>query len=222
VVGGAWQGWTRVGTAPTVSHPGGPELLRHAYQIRLDADGRFSVLFDGNMLRGGISAGPASAWADGIGTGTLFTLSNLDDRHLSTAFDGVRAFGLTDSPNPPGGGGARAGRPGNDSAGAISPDLDRAADVGRGNGTAYFSQVTAANPAGERGPANGAPAPPRAAVSAPDAPADLSATAADGHARLPQTPSPRAARRNVPQGGRGGRETFGAGEGGKWYQKILI
>jgi hypothetical protein len=148
------------------------------------------------MLRGGISAGPASAWAGGIGTGTLFTLSNLDDRHLSTAFDSVRAFGLTDSPNPPGGGGGGAhfSLPGNDAA-AISSSLYRAANGGRealpatgftpmafadfgwGNGTTYFSQVTAVNPAGESGPATEVSAPPRAMVSALDAPANLSATA---------------------------------------------
>src|SRR5262249_47244874 len=39
-VNGAWQGWTDVGTAtPSISH---------TYQIRLEANGTFSVLLDGN------------------------------------------------------------------------------------------------------------------------------------------------------------------------------
>jgi hypothetical protein len=70
------------------------EPLWHTYQIRLDPDATFSVVLDGEMLQSGINAGPASTWNGGIGTGTLFTLANLDDRHLSTAFDNVRSLGL--------------------------------------------------------------------------------------------------------------------------------
>jgi hypothetical protein len=98
-VNGVWQGWTQVGIAAPVMHAGGPEMLWHTYDIRLDADSTFSVLFDGDTLSSGISAGPRSAWSGGIGTGTLFTEATLDDRHLSTFFDNVRAFELGSGPN---------------------------------------------------------------------------------------------------------------------------
>jgi hypothetical protein len=98
-VNGVFQGWTQVGTAPTASHPGGPEELWHTYQINLNSDSTFSVVFDGNVLKSGISAGSADAWADGIGSGTLFTQSSLDNRHLSTTFDNVRAWGSVAGPS---------------------------------------------------------------------------------------------------------------------------
>jgi hypothetical protein len=163
IVGGVWQGWTVVGTAPTADHPGGPEMLWHTYQIRLDADGTFSTLFDGNVLDDGVSAGPASAWTGGIATGGLFTQSNLDDRHLSTYFDNVRAWAPAGGPNAPAstGGDAQASLPWNAVAIAISYNTygvtgrsDEALNpagsgytafpnVGLSNGTTYFRQVTA-------------------------------------------------------------------------------
>jgi hypothetical protein len=94
-VNGAFQGWTRVGMANPVFHHGAPEMLWHTYGVQLDAGATFSVILDGMVLRSGISAGPSSAWADGIGTGNLFTESNLDKRHLSTFFDNVRAYELS-------------------------------------------------------------------------------------------------------------------------------
>jgi hypothetical protein len=100
-INGVRGGWHQVGIAYPVQHRGGPELLQHTYQIRLDANGTFSVLFDGTVLSSNISAGPASAWADGIGSGTLFTLSPLDNRHLSTSFDNVRALGAGGAPHAP-------------------------------------------------------------------------------------------------------------------------
>jgi hypothetical protein len=162
-VNGVWQGWTRVGTAPTISHAGGPEILWHTYQIRLDSDGTFSALFDGNVLRSGISAGPASAWNGGIGTGTLFTQSNLDDRHLSTSFDNVQALGLTAAPHTLAGtGGDAAFSPVwnayisatssnntpaatnvNETPSATAIPAAVSANVGLTNGTNYFHQVTA-------------------------------------------------------------------------------
>jgi hypothetical protein len=231
VVGGAWQGWTRVGTAPTISHPSGPELLPHTYQIRLDSAGTFSLIFDGAVLSSGISAGPAPAWANGIGTGTLFTWSNLDDRHLSTSFDNVRALGLA-------GGGPRAATGGDApvnlswkiSAGATSFNIYPAPRGGRGTpsaegltstafanfglsiGTTYSYQVTVVNSAGETGPSNEVSAPARAMASVLAAPANLSATAGDGHVRLSQAPSARATSRNIYQGISGDGETFLAGE----------
>jgi hypothetical protein len=91
-VNGVWQASTQVGTATPFTW--------HTYQIRLDADGTFAVLLDGHVLSSGISAGPASAWAGGLGWGTLFTQSDLDNRHLSTAFDNVRALAQAPSPQP--------------------------------------------------------------------------------------------------------------------------
>jgi hypothetical protein len=93
-VNGIFQGWTPVGKADPVYHHGAPEMLWHTYDIQLQSDGTFSVLFDGQVLKSGINAGAPSAWAGGIGTGNLFTESPLDDRHLSTNFDKVRAFSL--------------------------------------------------------------------------------------------------------------------------------
>jgi hypothetical protein len=93
-VNGVFQGWTPVGRANPVYHHGAPEMLWHTYDIQLAGDGTFSVLFDGQVLKSGIHAGSPSAWADGIGTGNLFTEAPLDDRHLSTSFDNVRAFSL--------------------------------------------------------------------------------------------------------------------------------
>jgi hypothetical protein len=99
-VDGVWKGWTQIGTVSPVAHPAGVEPLWHTYEIRLDADATFSVLSDGTMLRSGIDAGLASGWGGGIGMGSLFTMSNLDDRHLSTRFDRVRALGLVpDAPD---------------------------------------------------------------------------------------------------------------------------
>jgi hypothetical protein len=208
VVGGTWQDWTQVGTAPTISHPAGVELLWHTYQIRLDSGGTFSLLFDGDVLRSGISAGPASAWAGGVGTGALFTWSNLDDRHLSTAFDNVRAFGPADSPGG-GGGGGQGNLSGNDSADAAGYYLYRAASTvsppllvtglnstafatfGLSNGTTYFSSVIVVNSAEERGPANEASASPQEMVSV------LDATASDGYTRLSRMPAARATRGNL-------------------------
>jgi hypothetical protein len=92
-VNGVFLGWTPIGTEPRINHPSGPELLVHTYQIQLDAGGTFSVLFDGTVLTSSISAGPPSAWDAGIGSGSLFTLSSLNDRHLSAYFDNVRALG---------------------------------------------------------------------------------------------------------------------------------
>jgi hypothetical protein len=125
-VNGVWQGWSRVGTAPTASHRGGEEELWHTYQIRLDSGGTFSLIFDGRMLRSGVHAGPPEAWAGGISSGALFTQSPLDDRHLSTSFDNVRVLGRTDGPHIPGGPGHL---PSNDFTGAASFDLWRAASA---------------------------------------------------------------------------------------------
>src|SRR5262249_29970106 len=38
-VNGAFQGWTRVGTADTIHHPSGPEMVWHTYNIQLDSGG---------------------------------------------------------------------------------------------------------------------------------------------------------------------------------------
>ena len=159
-VNGVFQGWTRVGTAPTIAHAGGTELLWHRYQIQLDSDGTFSVLFDGNVRRSGVSAGPASSWADGIGAGTLFTQSNLDDRHLSSSFDNVRALGLGGPPTPaPSAGGiTRVRPPFTYSAVVASYQIYPAVSVGTAstafanfglsNGTTNFHQVKAGEQSG--------------------------------------------------------------------------
>jgi hypothetical protein len=163
-VQGVWQGWARVGRADPVMHRGGPEMLWHSYDIQLDAGGTFSAIFDGRVLRSGIGAGPASAWADGIGTGTLFTLSNLNERHLSTFFDNVRSFELAGAPN-------------------TRTDWPAAlAHYALSDGTIYVHQVAAVRPAGERGYSNEVPA--LAQAVAPDAAANLSAKAGDGQVRL--------------------------------------
>jgi hypothetical protein len=186
-VNGVWQGWTRVGTAPTVMHAGGPEMLWHTYQIQLDAGGTFSVYFDGNALRSGISAGQPSAWAGGIGSGTLFTQSNLDERHLSTYFDGVWAFGADAPRTPAGPGGARqVSFPWNDAARATSYNLYQAPSSGNetllspgltstafanfdlSTGTPYFNLVTAVKSAEESVPAQEVSATEQAMVWVPD------------------------------------------------------
>jgi sugar phosphate isomerase/epimerase len=158
--GGVFQGWTQVGTAPIVNHAGGPELLWHTYQIQLDADGTFSVRFDGNVRRTGVHAGPTSSWADGIGAGTLFTQSNLDDRHLSTTFDKVRALGLGGAPNPApsAGGNGEVRSPFTYSAIVASFQIYPAVSVGiastafanfgLSNGTTNFHQVIAGEESG--------------------------------------------------------------------------
>jgi hypothetical protein len=130
-VNGVFQGWSRVGTAPTGMYHGAEEELWHTYGILRDFDGTFSVYFDGQRLHSGIHAGPPNAWANGLGSGLLFTLSPLDDRHLSTSFDSVRAWGSGDGPHTPGGSGGDApGRfPSNDFAGAANFDLSRAASA---------------------------------------------------------------------------------------------
>jgi hypothetical protein len=195
-VGGVWQGWTQVGTAPTVMHAYGVELLRHTYQIRLDSGGTFSVLFDGNVLGSGISAGPASAWAGGIAAGSLFTNSYLDERHLSTSFDNVRVFGFAAAPmtSPDTTGTARLSLPGQDSGSATSFNLYQAAgsgneslistsiastalaDFGLSNRTASFLQVTTAHSAGEHGPFHEFSAKAKGMAWLPDAFADPTET----------------------------------------------
>jgi hypothetical protein len=146
-VNGVFQGYTRVGVAAPFMHPSGPEMLWHTYDIRLDPDGTFSVLFDGNALASGINAGPASAWTDGIGMGTLFTMSNLDDRHLSTFFDNVRSFGLSGAADLPSRG--RAAAPLLSAAIALS-----LTDAGVSNGTIDFHQGTAVDSPDPRGSSN--------------------------------------------------------------------
>jgi hypothetical protein len=170
-VNGVWQGWTRIGTAQPVMHAGGPEFLWHTYQIRLDSDGTFSLLFDGNLLSSGISAGPPSTWAGGIGGGTLFTQSNLDNRHLSTSFDNVQALGLDGAPHTRAGtgGGAEPSILGNAYISAIGYNFPRAAssgsetliataippaasaNVGASNGATYFPVATHVQSAGGAG-----------------------------------------------------------------------
>jgi hypothetical protein len=169
-VNGVFQGWTRIGVAPFVPHRGGPEFVPHTYQIFLDSNGTFSLVFDGNVLRSGISAGPASAWANGIGTGTLFTQAELDERHLSTYFDNVRAFGVAGA-NHPAGTGAEAYLRllANISAPPLSYHIYRAAsndgetlidrgatdraftDVRQSTGSTYFEEVSYSKLAGDGG-----------------------------------------------------------------------
>jgi hypothetical protein len=130
-VNGVFQGWRRVGTAPTGNHRGAEEELWHNYAIQRDFDGTFSLYFDGRQLSRGIQAGPPDAWANGLGSGLLFTESPLDDRHTSTVFDGVRAWGYGNGPHAPGGSGgdSSARLPANDFAATASFDLSRAASV---------------------------------------------------------------------------------------------
>jgi hypothetical protein len=199
-VNGVWQGSTDVGTASAFTW--------HTYQIQLATDGTFSVFLDGTVLRSGISAGPASAWAGGIGTGTLFTLSSLDERHLSTAFDNVRALGATPSaPNLP------PWLPGNpaaqdegasvnlswNAAGATSPNNYQAAynretlittgitstafaDFVLSNGTTDIDHVSAAIATEESGPSGEILALPQAGVWGLDALVNLSAPTSDAQA----------------------------------------
>jgi hypothetical protein len=118
------------------------------------------VLFDGNVRRSGVSAGPASSWADGIGAGTLFTQSNLDDRHLSSSFDNVRALGLGGPPIPaPSAGGiTRVSPPFTYSAVVASYQIYPAVSIGSAstafanfglsNGTTNFHQVKSGEQSG--------------------------------------------------------------------------
>src|SRR5262249_35935249 len=156
------------------------EMLWHTYDIQRDGDGTFSLLFDGQVLRSGISAGPPSAWADGIGTGTLFTQSTLNDRHLSTFFDNVRVLGLAGA--PPAGTGSGQGP-------LMATGIPSAAfaDFGLGSGTTDFHPVTAVQPARESGPSNEVSATEQAMVGGPGAPAERSASAGDGQARGSRT-----------------------------------
>jgi hypothetical protein len=174
-VNGMQQPWQRVGIAAPFMHRGGPEMLWHTYNIQLDADGTFTVLLDGNVLRSGISAGPASAWADGIGSGTLFTLSSLDSRHLSTSFDNVRVFGLADAPHTPAG---TANSPEALTAGIASPAL---ADTGLSTGATNVHQVAAVESVGASSPADEATATARALAWAPIVAADPLGGASVGH-----------------------------------------
>ncbi|HEV3204973.1 MAG TPA: hypothetical protein VGY77_11345 [Gemmataceae bacterium] len=169
-VNGVWQGWTRVGIAAPLMHRGGPEMLWHTYDIQLDSAGTFSLVFDGTGLRSGINAGPPSAWDAGIGTGTLFTLSNLDNRHLSTSFDNVRAVGIAGAPS------AGTGEEAQFTAFAI---LDVTRDM------THVPPVTAMQFPGESRISNEVSVTAQAAVA--DAPAELSAPASHGPARLSWT-----------------------------------
>ena len=175
-VNGMQQSWTRVGVAAPRVQRGGPEMLWHTYNIQLDAGGTFSVLLDGNVLRSGISAGPADAWADGIGSGTLFTLSNLDSRHLSTSFDNVRVFGLADAARIP----ASIGHTQEPliAAGIASPALT---DTGLNTGTTNVHQVMPVETATPSSLADEAAATVRALVWAPVTPADPLGSADAGH-----------------------------------------
>src|SRR5262249_27168248 len=168
-INGVFQGWTRVGRADPILHHGSPEMLWHTYDIRLDSGGTFSVIFDGNLLRSGINAGPASAWDDGIGTGTLFTLSDLDDRHLSTFFDNVRALGVPSAPRG-------------------SREIMAFAKFGLSDITTHFDQFRAIQSVGEGRASKEVFVTAQAVVS--DAPAELLATAGDGQVR-PSRPSAR-------------------------------
>ena len=179
-VNGVWQGWTRVGRADPVYHHGAPEMLWHTYDIQLDGDGTFSVLFDGQTLRSGISAGPPSAWADGLGTGALFTRSTLDDRHLSTSFDNVRVFGLAGAP--------RAGT-GSDQGLLIAPEIltTAFADFGLRRGMADFPGVAAVESAPESGPSSEVAATAQAMIGGTVPSAAQSASAGDGQALWSRT-----------------------------------
>jgi hypothetical protein len=179
-VNGVWQGWTRVGSADPVYHNGRPEMLWHTYDIQLAGDGTFSALFDGRVLRSGISAGPPSAWADGIGTGTLFTRSTLDDRHLSTSFDNVRAFGLAGTPPA----GTGSGQEALIATGSISTAF---ADFGLSSGTTDVHQVPAVKSARESGPSTDVAATAQAMIWETVPPAEQSASATDGQARWSRT-----------------------------------
>jgi hypothetical protein len=189
-VNGVWQGWTRIGIAPPVAHRGGVEPLWHRYQIQLDSGGAFSLLFDGAVLASGVSAGPASAWESGIGTGTLFTQSNLDDRHLSTHFDNVLALALADTPK------TAAGIAEEAAAMAL-------ANFALSNGTIYSQQVPAVPAAGESIPANEFSSTAPAMDWVPAA-----AMAGDGQVHLSWPPSAQAHTHNIYPGMSNGVETL--------------